>query len=226
MPDNACRPPRLILASSSRYRRALLERLRVPFDVVTPAVDETPHPHETPSATALRLAADKARAAAERIAADSHLGPADQTGFDGVLVIGSDQVATFDGLQIGKPGSHAHALAQLQAMRGREVEFHSALCLYDSRCGTLQTDDIVTRVRFRALSDMELDAYLHAETPYDVAGSAKSEGLGIALLDAIDSDDPTALVGLPLIALTRMLRTAGYPLFGTQAQATTGDATQ
>ncbi|MDN7671897.1 Maf-like protein [Burkholderia oklahomensis] len=211
MPDNVSSPPRLILASSSRYRRALLERLRVPFDVVTPAVDETPLPDETPSATALRLAAAKARAAAERANAPH-----------GALVIGSDQVATFDGLQIGKPGSHERALAQLQAMRGREVEFHSALCLYDSRSGATQAEDIVTRVRFRTLTDAELDAYLRAETPYDVAGSAKSEGLGIALLDAIDSDDPTALVGLPLIALTRMLRAAGYPLFGAPAPAATG----
>ncbi|KVN05495.1 MULTISPECIES: Maf-like protein [unclassified Burkholderia] len=211
MQHNASSPPRLILASSSRYRRDLLERLRAPFDVVTPEVDETPLPDETPSATALRLAAAKARAAAERVQAPH-----------GALVIGSDQVATFDGLQIGKPGSHERALAQLQAMRGRDVEFHSALCLYDSRSGAAQVEDIVTRVRFRALTDVELDAYLRAETPYDVAGSAKSEGLGIALLDAIESDDPTALVGLPLIALTRMLRAASYPLFGAPAPAADG----
>lgn len=211
MQHHACSPPRLILASSSRYRRGLLERLRVPFDVVAPEIDETPLPDETPCATALRLAAAKARAAAERARAPH-----------GALVIGSDQVATFDGLQIGKPGTHARALAQLQAMRGRDVEFHSALCLYDSRSGATQSEDIVTRVRFRTLTDVELDAYLRAETPYDVAGSAKSEGLGIALLDAIDSDDPTALVGLPLIALTRMLRAAGYPLFGAPAPAADG----
>ncbi|HEV3105736.1 MAG TPA: Maf family protein, partial [Trinickia sp.] len=132
----------------------------------------------------------------------------------GALVIGSDQVATFDGRQIGKPGSHEKALAQLQAMRGREVEFHSALSLFDSARGIAQTEDVVTRVRFRDLPDAELESYLRAETPYDVAGSAKSEGLGIALVEAIESDDPTALVGLPLIALTRMLRAAGYPLFG------------
>ncbi|RQS73034.1 septum formation protein Maf [Burkholderia sp. Bp8963] len=201
MPDTLCRPPRLILASSSRYRRTLLERLGVPFDVVSPDVDETPLSGETPAATALRLSGAKARAVAATIDAP-----------DGVLVIGSDQVATFDGLQIGKPGTHERALAQLVAMQGRDVEFHSALCLYDSRTDETQTEDIVTRVRFRTLPEAELDAYLRAETPYDVAGSAKSEGLGIALLDAIDSDDPTALVGLPLIALTRMLRTAGYPL--------------
>lgn len=211
MQHDASSPPRLILASSSRYRRELLERLRAPFDVVTPEVDETPLPGETPSATALRLAAAKARAAAERVRAPH-----------GALVIGSDQVATFDGLQIGKPGTHERALAQLQAMRGRDVEFHSALCLYDSRCGQTQIEDVVTRVRFRTLTDVELDAYLRAEMPYDVAGSAKSEGLGIALLDAIDSDDPTALVGLPLIALTRMLRAAGYPLFDAPASAADG----
>jgi septum formation protein len=196
---SAAAPRRLILASSSRYRRALLERLRVPFDVEVPAVDETPLPGETPAATALRLAEAKARA----IAASAR----------DALVIGSDQVATFDGQQIGKPGDHARALAQLQSMRGREVEFHSALCLYDARDAAVQRADIVTRVRFRDLPDAELDAYLRAEEPYDVAGSAKSEGLGIALLEAIDSDDPTALVGLPLIALTTMLRRAGFPLF-------------
>ncbi|MCA7976551.1 Maf-like protein [Burkholderia cepacia] len=210
MPDTVCRPPRLILASSSRYRRALLERLGIPFDVVSPDLDETPRDGETPAATALRLAGAKARAVAATIDAP-----------DGVLVIGSDQVATFDGLQIGKPGTHERALAQLVSMQGREVEFHSALCLYDSRTGEAQVEDVVTRVRFRSLPEAELDAYLRAETPYDVAGSAKSEGLGIALLDAIDSNDPTALVGLPLIALTRMLRAADYPLFAT----TRGDRT-
>ncbi len=197
-------PPRLILASSSRYRRELLERLRIPFDVVVPDIDEAPLAGESPATTALRLAEAKARAVAGSSAA-----AASRT-----LVIGSDQVATYDGLQIGKPGSHAKALAQLQAMRGREVLFHSALCLFDSGSGHAQTVDVVTHVRFRNLPDADLDAYLLAETPYDVAGSAKSEGLGIALLEAIDSDDPTALIGLPLIALTRMLLAAGYPLFG------------
>lgn len=202
MLDSRTQPCRLILASSSPYRRSLLERLRIPFDVCVPDVDETPHPGETPADTALRLAQAKARAVAAREAAEP------------VLVIGSDQVATFDGLQIGKPGTHEKALQQLRAMRNRVVEFHSALCLFDSARGLAQTEDVVTRVRFRDLPDAELDAYLRAETPYDVAGSAKSEGLGIALLDAIESNDPTALVGLPLIALTRMLRAAGYPLLG------------
>jgi septum formation protein len=203
MPDNPSRPPRLILASSSRYRRELLERLRVPFDVVVPALDETPLPLETPETTALRLAEAKARAVAAGLSSAEY-----------ALVIGSDQVATYDGLQIGKPGSHEKALVQLQAMRGREVLFHSALCLFDSRSGDAQTLDVITTVRFRNLSDADLESYLRAETPYDVAGSAKSEGLGIALLEAIESDDPTALIGLPLIALTSMLLAAGFPLLG------------
>ncbi|MFM0218660.1 MULTISPECIES: Maf-like protein [Paraburkholderia] len=205
MPDSPQSPPRVILASSSPYRRELLERLRIPFDVAVPAIDETAHAGETPDATALRLAEAKARAVASALPAD-----------EAVLVIGSDQVATYDGLQIGKPGTHDKALAQLQAMRGREVLFHSALCLFDSRSRTAQSVDVITRVRFRELPDAALEAYLLAETPYDVAGSAKSEGLGIALLEAIHSDDPTALVGLPLIALSDMLLTAGYPLLGAQ----------
>ncbi|SIT47599.1 hypothetical protein BN2475_770026 [Paraburkholderia ribeironis] len=201
MQDSPNGPPRLILASSSPYRRELLERLRVPFEVVVPAIDEAPLAGETPEITALRLAEAKARTVA------SGLGTATRA-----LVIGSDQVATYDGLQIGKPGSHEKALAQLQAMRGREVLFHSALCLFDSGSESAQSVDVITRVRFRDLPDAALEAYLRAETPYDVAGSAKSEGLGIALLDAIHSDDPTALVGLPLIALSRMLLAVGYPL--------------
>jgi septum formation protein len=200
MPDVSDKLPRLVLASSSPYRRELLERLRVPFDVVVPGVDETPERGETPQATALRLSVAKAWAASRQA--------------PGALVIGSDQVATCDGRQIGKPGTHERARVQLQAMRGKSVEFHSALCLLDSRSGHVQSADVVTRVQFRDLSDAEIDAYLLAEMPYDVAGSAKSEGLGIALADAIHSDDPTALVGLPLIALSRMLRTAGFPLLG------------
>ncbi|SIT38225.1 hypothetical protein BN2476_170026 [Paraburkholderia piptadeniae] len=205
MPDFPKRPPRLILASSSPYRRELLDRLRIPFDVVVPAIDETPHVGELPEATALRLAQAKAQAVANGLA----------TG-EPALVIGSDQVATYDGHQIGKPGTHEKALAQLQAMRGREVLFHSALCLFDSRSATAQIADVITRVRFRDLPDASLDAYLRAETPYDCAGSAKAEGLGVALLEAIESDDPTALIGLPLIALTRMLLAAGYPLLEAQ----------
>ncbi|MFC5428571.1 Maf-like protein [Paraburkholderia denitrificans] len=206
LPNPATSRPALILASTSRYRRELLERLRIPFQTAVPDVDETPLDGETPEATALRLAAAKARAVAAALPATTGR----------ALVIGSDQVATFDGKQIGKPGTHARALAQLQSMRGREVQFHSALSLLDTATGQTDTVDIVTRVRFRELPDAALDAYLRAEEPYDCAGSAKSEGLGIALLEAIESDDPTALIGLPLIALTRMLLAAGYPLLEAQ----------
>ncbi len=196
LPPN--RPPALVLASSSRYRRELLERLRLPFECISPEIDESARTGELPQVTAARLALEKARAIAAR-RPDS-------------LVIGSDQVATFHGVQVGKPGNHANALAQLRSMRGREVLFHTALCLLDGRDGSAQEDVAVVKVRFRDLPDAELDAYLHAERPWDVAGSAKCEGLGIALLERIDSDDPTALVGLPLIRLVSMLRTAGYPL--------------
>lgn len=191
--------PRLILASSSRYRRELLERLAIPFDVMSPDIDETPLDNETPEATAIRLSIAKARA----------------IGAANALIIGSDQVAMCDGRQIGKPGTHEAARAQLRSMSGRQVEFHSALCLYDTRNDLVQSADVVTQVRFRALSDEEIEAYLLAEMPYDVAGSAKAEGLGIVLVDAIHSDDPTALIGLPLIALSAMLRTAGFPLLRT-----------
>ncbi len=195
-------PPRLILASSSAYRKQLLSRLRLPFDAASPDIDETPLPGETPAETALRLAVAKA----EAIARDA--GEA--------LVIGSDQVATLDGEQIGKPGNHAHALAQLQKMRGREVVFHTALCLLDSRplaTHRLQRENVQTVVRIRDLPDAELDAYLRIEQPYDCAGSAKNEELGIAIIEAIRSEDPTALTGLPLIALTSMLRKAGMAFF-------------
>lgn len=198
----AALPPRLILASSSIYRQQLLARLRLPFDALAPAIDETPLPGETPPDTALRLA----RAKAEAVARDA--GPA--------LVIGSDQVATLDGEHIGKPGDHANALNQLQKMRGREVVFHTALCLLDARADAgvrIQLENVQTLVRFRDLPDAELDAYLRIEQPYDCAGSAKNEALGIAILESIRSDDPTALTGLPLIALTSMLRHAGVPFF-------------
>lgn len=195
-------PPQLILASSSAYRRELLARLQLPFTVEVPDIDESPRPGETPSATALRLAREKAVAVAAR--------------HPGALVIGSDQVATLDDEQIGKPGSHAAALAQLQKMRGREVIFHTALCLWDGRNNSAQVEDIQTAVRFRNLPDAELDAYLHIEQPYDCAGSAKNEGLGIAILECIDNNDPTALTGLPLIALTGMLRAAGVTFFNTK----------
>jgi len=197
-------PARLILASSSAYRRELLQRLGLPFEAIAPEIDETPREGEPPQATALRLAQEKAQAVAR-------LHP-------GALVIGSDQVATLDHLQIGKPGDHARALAQLQLMRGREVVFHTALCLWDGRIDdpalAAQVENVQVRVAFRDLPDHELDAYLRIEQPYDCAGSAKNEGLGIALLERIQSDDPTALTGLPLIALTGMLRKAGVRFFG------------
>lgn len=197
-------PSRLILASGSPYRRELLERLRLPFDVMVPDIDETPLAGEAPEATALRLAREKAAAVAARA--------------PGSIVIGSDQVATLDGEQIGKPGDHARALAQLQKMRGRKVVFHTALCVWDGRASALtgpaQLENIQTVVTFRSLADAELDAYLRIEHPYDCAGSAKNEGLGIAILERIDSSDPTALTGLPMIALTAMLRKAGVRFFG------------
>jgi septum formation protein len=196
-------PLQLILASSSRYRKELLSRLRIPFETVVPDIDESPKPDEAPEATALRLAKEKAEEVARHR--------------PGSLIIGSDQVATLDGRQIGKPGSHANALAQLQMMRGRSVIFHTALCLLDARSAegknTFQLENIRTSVAFRDLPDHELDAYLHIEQPYDCAGSAKNEGLGIAILEKIESADPTALTGLPLISLTSMLRRAKVPFF-------------
>ena len=197
-------PSRLILASSSAYRRELLSRLQLPFEAITPDIDETPHAGEAPQDTALRLAREKAAAVASRA--------------PGALVIGSDQVATLDGMQIGKPGDHARALEQLQLMRGRRVVFHTALCLWDSRetdpAQAAQVENVQVFVDFRDLPDAELDAYVRIEQPYDCAGSAKNEGLGIALLERIESSDPTALTGLPLIALTGMLRRAGVSFFG------------
>ena len=201
-PPSANTPRRLILASGSAYRKELLQRLRLPFEVMSPDIDETSLPNETPVATALRLAQAKAQKIAEQTS------PA--------LVIGSDQVATLDDHQIGKPGNHANALAQLQMMRGRSVVFHTALCLIDTHSTStkpLQIENIQTVVTFRDLPDAELDAYLKIEQPYDCAGSAKNEGLGIALIASIEGTDPTALTGLPLIALTTMLRHCGVSFF-------------
>jgi septum formation protein len=203
MPSILPTQSRLILGSSSPYRAELLARLRLPFEQHAPDVDETPHEGETPEATALRLAEEKARAVAALV--------------PNAIVIGCDQVATLEGEQIGKPGSHANALQQLQKMRGRRVTFHSALCLYDG-CHPaseklVQLENVQTFVTFRNLCDEELDAYLQIEQPYDCAGSAKNEGLGIALIESIESVDPTALTGLPLIALTSMLRHTGIRFF-------------
>lgn len=196
--------PRLILGSSSIYRKELLSRLHLPFDVMVPDIDETPSSNESPDATASRLAQQKAIFIGKQ-APNS-------------LVIGSDQVATLDGEQIGKPGTHAKALKQLQKMRGRKVVFHTALCLLDTRIDLtsprIQLENIQTFVTFRDLPDAELDAYLRIEQPYDCAGSAKNEGLGIAIIEKIESSDPSALTGLPLIALTTMLRRVGINFFG------------
>ena len=195
----ATQPIELILGSSSPYRRELLERLRLPFTVVSPKIDETPQLGETPPETALRLALEKARHIAQF--------------HPNALIIGADQVATVDGAQIGKAGGFDKALAQLQTMRGKTALFHSALCLYDARNDSYQLENIVTKTTFRDLPDEELAAYLRIEQPYDCAGSAKVEALGITILEKVESDDPTALIGLPLIALTGMLRHVGVSLY-------------
>lgn len=189
-------PPRaLVLGSTSRYRRELLSRLGIPFEVAAPEVDETPLPGETPETLARRLALAKARAVAAR--------------FPHAVVIGSDQVADLHGAPLGKPGNHENATAQLRRMSGQTVVFQTALAVVCEESGFEQLDLAPVRVRFREIGSDEIETYLRAEQPYDCAGSAKSEGLGIALLDAIDSDDPTALVGLPLIRTCRMIRAAG-----------------
>jgi septum formation protein len=190
--------PRLILGSTSRYRRELLTRLRIAFDVVAPEVDETPLAGEAPADLARRLALAKAQAVA--------------THHPDAVVIGSDQVADLHGQPLGKPGDHARATTQLRAMRGQTVVFQTALSVVHAAQGFAQTALVPVQVRFRNLDDAEIEAYLQAEQPYDCAGSAKSEGLGIVLLDAITSDDPTALIGLPLIQTSRMLRAAGVKL--------------
>jgi len=188
----------LILASTSRYRRELLNRLHLPFDVQPPEVDETALPGETPRELAERLALEKARAVAAR--------------FPEAVVIGSDQVADLAGEALGKPGDHARATAQLRKMRGQTLIFQTAVAVVCQATGFVERDLAPVRVVFRDLDDAAIERYLRAEQPYDCAGSAKSEGLGIALLSAIDSDDPTALVGLPLIRTCRMLRSAGVEL--------------
>lgn len=185
----------LILGSTSRYRRDLLQRLHLPFDVQAPEVDETARLGELPADTARRLALAKARAVAQ-------LHPL-------AVVIGSDQVAELDGGAIGKPGDHTRATAQLRAMRGREVVFHTAVAVVCLASGFEAEALVPVRVRVRPLDDAEIEHYLQTERPYDCAGSARSEALGIALLEAIESDDPTALVGLPLIRTCAMLRAAG-----------------
>jgi septum formation protein len=186
---------RLVLASSSPYRRELLARLALPFEYAVPAVDETPLPGERPRALALRLAPAKAWAV--------------RSSHPDALIIGSDQAADLDGEAIGKPETHARAVEQLRRVSGRRVDFHTALTLLDADSGREQTDVVTVGVRFRPLSDAQIERYLLSEKPYDCAGSAKIEGLGITLVAAVDSDDPTALIGLPLIRLTTMLAAVG-----------------
>ncbi|MCY7369509.1 MAG: Maf family nucleotide pyrophosphatase [Polaromonas sp.] len=195
----------LILASSSVYRRDLLMRLRLPFSVQPPTVDETAIQHEAPSALAERLALGKAREVASR--------------FPQAVVIGSDQVADLYGSPLGKPGNHARAAEQLRQMRGQSVIFHTAVSVVCLESRFEASSMATVRVQFRELDDAEIEHYLRTEQPYDCAGSAKSEGLGIALLSAIDSDDPTALIGLPLIRTCTLLRSAGVNLFATAPAA-------
>ena len=188
----------LVLGSTSRYRRELLQRLRIPFEVAAPDVDETPRAHENPRALAERLALAKALAVAAN--------------FPQAVVIGSDQVADLNGEPLGKPGTHERATTQLRQMRGQTVVFQTAVAVVCLESNFQQTSLAQVRVRFRDLTDEEIENYLQAEQPYDCAGSAKSEGLGIALLASIDNDDPTALVGLPLIRTCDMIRAAGVVL--------------
>jgi len=185
----------LILASSSIYRRELLERLQLPFTTISPDVDETPFDGEAPEATAVRLAQMKARKVAEQ--------------YPEALIIGCDQVAVLNGIQLGKPLTHDNAVKQLRMMRGRSVTFHSALCLYNASLDRMQTEVVPYVVQFRNVSDTQIENYLFKEQPYHCAGSAKSEGLGIALIQAMHGDDPNALIGLPLIKLINMLQNEG-----------------
>lgn len=193
MPDRT-----LVLASTSPYRKELLARLGLPFEVHAPEVDETPSAHELPKDTALRLAQEKARAAARR--------------FPDALIIGSDQVAHRGSEVFGKPGNHERAVQQLQTLSGSTVDFVSALCLLDAQSGYCQVDESTTRVTFRSLEPGEIERYLRKDQPYNCAGSAKSEQLGVSLMSSMHTDDPTALVGLPLIRLCGMLREAGITI--------------
>src|SRR5689334_9147909 len=190
--------PALVLASTSPHRRLLLERLGLPFTAVAPGVDETRSHREPVTELVRRLSRAKAEAVAAR--------------HPGALIIGSDQAAERDGEILGKPGGHPQAVAQLRASSGKSLTFHTGLCLLDTRDGTRREHSDVTRVILRRLGDAEIERYLQAEKPYDCAGSFKSEGLGISLFEGIESNDPTALIGLPLIVLSRFLREAGVPL--------------
>jgi septum formation protein len=186
---------RLVLASTSPYRRDLLARLGIPFETAAPDVDETPLPGESPDDTAMRLSQLKARAVAVK--------------FPDALIIGSDQVALLGGRQLGKPGSHDNAVEQLRAMRGRTLEFHTALTLLNARTGHAQTANVPVRLVMRDYSDAQIEAYLRKDQPYNCCGSARSESLGIALIARFETEDPNALVGLPLIKLTEMLANEG-----------------
>ena len=201
---NALRP--LVLGSASPYRRELLGRLGLPFAVAAPDIDETALPAETPAQTAVRLAEAKARAVAAR--------------YSRALVIGSDQIADCAGQPVGKPGNRAAAVAQLQALSGKTVVFHTGLALVDVASGRCRTALVDVASTFRALRSADIDAYLDREAPIDCAGSVKVEGLGIALFERIQSDDPTALIGLPLIALSRLLREEGVDVLAPAASLT------
>jgi septum formation protein len=187
---------RLVLASGSRYRKELLGRLGLSFEVAVPDVDEAPQPGESPVDTALRLAALKAKAVQRPDA----------------LIIGSDQVASSGGRRYGKPGSHENAVRQLRELSGATVTFDTAVCLLDAQSGKAESANVPCRVTFRALDEATIERYLQKERPYDCAGAAKAEGLGIALIARMETEDPTALIGLPLIALTGMLARAGVPV--------------
>lgn len=191
-------PRRLILGSTSRYRRELLERLGLAFEAASPAFDETPLAGEQAGATALRLALGKAHSLAGR--------------FPDALIIGADQVASSEGLRMDKPGNHENAVRQLRVLSGKAARFDTAVVLLDARSGEAQSRVVECHVRFRALDPARIEAYLRREQPYDCAASAKAEGLGIALIERIDTEDPTSLIGLPLIALTSMLERAGLPV--------------
>ena len=193
-------PRQIVLASTSRYRRELLERLGIPFECANPQANESPLPGEAPPATALRLSEAKARAVALR--------------YPRALIVGSDQVASCDGVRLDKPGNHDHAVRQLTAMSGRTASFDTGVVVLDAQSGTLGARVVGCRVTFRPLSAPEIERYLRLEQPYDCAGSAKAEGLGITLIARIETEDPTSLIGLPLIALTELLAEAGAPVLG------------
>ena len=188
----------LVLASSSIYRKKQLQQLQLNFSVIAPFIDETPLANETPKQTALRLSIEKARSVGLQ--------------HSNTLVIGCDQVASFEGKPLGKPLSHENAVKQLRIMQGKEIIFHSGICLFNAVTGNIQSSVVDIQVKFRSLSDQQIENYLMREQPYDCAGSAKSEGLGVALLDYIRGDDPNALIGLPLIQLVTMLEKEGIKI--------------